>query len=95
MAPLSGEGGAEKTPPTDWAEVFADLVCHTSISKNDIPYMSIPEIQAYRSMLGKNIALKSMGYGDILGTGSVSNSNNNEVKEESTQEDVEAFFGGF
>jgi len=57
--------------------------------------MSIPEIQAYRGKLGKNIALKRMDYGDILGAGTVGTTNNNADSAESTQEDVEAFFNGF
>lgn len=57
--------------------------------------MTIPEIQAYRSKLGKNIALKRMDYGDILGVGSMGNSLSNKPKSESNQEDVEAFFGSF
>ena len=57
--------------------------------------MTIPEIQAYRSKLGKNIALKRMDYGDILGVGSMGNGLSNKPKSESNQEDVEAFFGSF
>ena len=53
--------------------------------------MTIPEIQAYRKELGKNISLK-MGMPDIL-SGNISNSPT--AKEEPSQDDVDTFFGGF
>lgn len=51
----NGEG--EQSSP-DWGEVFGDLVCHTSITHSEIPYMTIPQIEAYRKSIGKNIPLK-------------------------------------
>lgn len=52
-----GEGEGEQ-PEIDWAEVYADLLCHTSISIFEIPEMTIPQIEAIRNKLGKNISLK-------------------------------------
>lgn len=42
----------------DWAEVFADLLCHTSLDYEGILRRTIPQIEAIRSRLGKNISLK-------------------------------------
>ena len=50
-APSNSEEGASKPPPTDWAEIFADLICNTSITRKEIPYMTIPEIQSYRKQI--------------------------------------------
>lgn len=52
-----GEGENESHEP-DWAEVYSDLLCHTSIGVFEIPEMTIPQIDAIRRRLGKNIALK-------------------------------------
>ncbi|HHX60994.1 MAG TPA: hypothetical protein GX707_09835 [Epulopiscium sp.] len=68
------------------------MICHTSITDDQIPYMSIPKIQAYRSKLGKNISLK-IGMPNIFG-GSTPLSPTT-TQEESSQEDVESFFGSF
>jgi hypothetical protein len=51
------EGGAENPKP-DWSEIYADLLCHTSVGPFDIPNMTIPQIDAIRGKLGKNIAIK-------------------------------------
>lgn len=53
--------------------------------------MTIPEIQAYRKELGRNISLK-LGMSDVLG-GNIPNSPT--AKENPSQEDVDTFFGGF
>lgn len=58
MAASDGEKGAAENSPVDWADIFAELVCHTTITRNDLPNMALPEIYAYRSKLGKNISLK-------------------------------------
>lgn len=96
MAPSSGDEGANKPPPTDWAEVFADFACHTNITKSEIPFMTLPQIQAYRGKLGKNIQLKKMSPQDILGgTFTGTSTLLPTTKGESSQEDVESFFGSF
>ncbi len=93
MAPSQkdGAGPEDKPPPPDWAEIYADLLCHTSISVTDIPKMTIPQIDAIRARLGKNIAIK-IGMPNIFGGISESN-----VSDEGTssQEDVDSFFNDF
>jgi len=94
LAPSSNENneeGAEKTPPPDWGEIFTEFVCHTNITKSELINMSIPEIQAYRNNLGKNIAIK-IGIPNIFGGPDMQSATD---KSESSQEDVEAFFGSF
>lgn len=53
--------------------------------------MTIPEIQAYRKELGRNISLK-LGMPDIL-SGNIPNTPT--TNENPSQEDVDTFFGGF
>jgi hypothetical protein len=53
-----GAGPEDKPPPPDWAKIFTDLLCHTSAGPSDIPNMTIPQIDAIRSRLGENIAIK-------------------------------------
>ena len=65
MAPADKEDGAENPKP-DWAEVYADLLCHTSLSYEEISNRTIPQIDAIRSRLGKNIAIK-IGMPGIFG----------------------------
>ena len=86
------EGEAESSSPIDWGEIFSDLVCHTSITDSEIPYMSLPKIQAYRKGIGKNIPLK-VGITSLFGGGMTTD--NEEPQGEATQEDVEAFFNDF
>jgi len=50
----------------DWAEVYTDLLCHTSIPYEEIANRTIPQIDAIRSKLGKNIAIK-IGMPGIFG----------------------------
>lgn len=58
--------------------------------------MSLPEIRAYRSNLPKNIQLKKMSVQDILGgTFTGASTVSPAAKGESSQEDVESFFGSF
>ena len=58
--------GAENSNP-DWAEIYSDLLCHTSIRFFEIRKMTIPQINAVRNKLGKNIALKVGMPGGIFG----------------------------
>jgi hypothetical protein len=53
-----GAGPEDKPPPPDWAKIYADLLCHTSVGPFDIPNMTIPQIDAIRGKLGENIAIK-------------------------------------
>lgn len=69
MAPppqKDGAGPEDKPPPPDWAEIYTDLLCHTSISPFDIPNMTIPQIDAIRARLGKHIPI-SMGMPGLFG----------------------------
>jgi hypothetical protein len=61
-----GAGPEDKPTPPDWAEIYADLLCHTSIGPFDIPNMTIPQIDAIRSKLGKHIPIK-MGMPGLFG----------------------------
>lgn len=69
MAPPSKKDGAgpeDKPPPPDWAEIYTDLLCHTSISPFDIPNLTILQIDAIRARLGKHIPIK-MGIPSLFG----------------------------
>lgn len=57
MAPSDKKDGAEISKP-DWAEIYTELLCHTSMSYEEIGNRTIPQINAIRSRLGKNIAIK-------------------------------------
>lgn len=85
-----GEGESESSP-TNWGEIFGDLVCHTSIPHSEILYLTLPQIEAYRVSIGKNIPIK-IGVSSMFG-GMMDSPQN--MSGESTQEDVESFFGGF
>jgi hypothetical protein len=54
----NGEGSNEKPEEPDWAEIFSDLINHTSLGHFEILELTIPQIEAYRGKLGKNIAIK-------------------------------------
>lgn len=55
MAPADKTDGAEEP---DWAEIYADLLCHTSLSYEAIGSMTIPQIEAIRIRLGKHIPIQ-------------------------------------
>lgn len=57
--------------------------------------MTLLEIKAYSKGIYKKHSSNNFGLGSMLGNYIPSSNVNSEVKEESTQEDVEAFFGGF
>jgi hypothetical protein len=61
-----GAGPEDKPHPPDWAEIYADLLCHTSENSSTIPNMTIPQIDAIRARLGKHIPI-SMGIPGIFG----------------------------
>ena len=42
----------------DWAEIYTELLAHTSMSPDDISNSSIPFIEAIRARLGTQISLK-------------------------------------
>ena len=54
----------DRTP--DWAEIYTDLLCHTNLSYEEIGSRTIPQIDAIRNRLGKNIAIK-IGIPGIFG----------------------------
>lgn len=59
MAPADKKDGAESPPADpDWSEIYTDLLCHTSMHYDEIRERSLPQIEAIRKNLGKNIALK-------------------------------------
>lgn len=69
MAPppqKDGAGPEDKPPPPDWAEIYTDLLCHTSENSSTIPNMTIPQIDAIRARLGKHIPI-SMGIPGLFG----------------------------
>lgn len=69
MAPPSKKDGAgpeDKPPPPDWAEIYTDLLCHTSISPFDIPNLTIPQISAIRVRIGKHAQI-SMSIPGLFG----------------------------
>ena len=57
MAPADKKDGAETSKP-DWSEIYTDIICHTSMHYEEIAERTIPQIEAIRSKLGKNISLK-------------------------------------
>lgn len=85
----NGEGISDSP---DWGEVFGDLVCHTSITHSEIPYLTLPQINNYRRSIGRNIPIK-IGIPNMFGSSSTPSPST--PQEESTQEDVESFFNGF
>lgn len=48
----------EKPVKTDWGEAFTELLCHTSMSYEEIQRRTIPQIEAILSNLGKHISLR-------------------------------------
>lgn len=58
----NGEGDLSSPQNTyDWGEIFGDIVNHTSIPPSEIPYMTLPQIDAYRRSVGKHIPIKVYG----------------------------------
>jgi hypothetical protein len=67
VAPSQKDGASsEKPTPPDWAEIYADLLYHTSENSQTIPYMTIPQIDAIRARLGKHVPI-SMGIPGLFG----------------------------
>jgi hypothetical protein len=52
-----GADSDDKSSHLDWSELYADLLCHTSISYFEIHEMTIPVIQAIRKKIGKHIEM--------------------------------------
>ena len=48
----------EKPVKTDWGEAFTELLCHTSMSYEDICRRTIPQIETILSKMGKHISLR-------------------------------------
>ena len=70
------------------------MVCHTSITHSEIPYLTIPQINNYRKGIGKNAPIKMGLFGMLGGMPSEQGEKSPEHKEP-CQEDVDSFFNGF
>jgi hypothetical protein len=60
-------GGKLALPPTDWGEIFTEIVCHTNISYSEIGEMTIPALEAIMRRLGLHINVKrtpNLGFSD-------------------------------
>lgn len=60
-------GGKLALPPTDWGEIFTEIVCHTNISYSEIGEMTIPALEAIMRRLGLHIDVKrtpNLGFSD-------------------------------
>jgi hypothetical protein len=69
VAPSDSKVGAEKPPPTNWAKIYSQLVCHTSIRYEEISNRTIPQIEAILAELPENISIKiGMPSGILAGT---------------------------
>ena len=60
------EDGADKLPETDWGKVFSKLLCHTSLTYEDILNRTKPQLDAILSDLPENLSLK-IGIPGIFG----------------------------
>lgn len=58
MASSDSKDGAEKPSPTNWAKIYSQIVCHTSIPYEQIANRTIPQIEAILSELPENISIK-------------------------------------
>ncbi len=66
-------------PPTDWGEIFTEIVCHTNISYSEIGDMTMLALEAIMRRLGLHIDVKrtpNLGF------------SNGEEGEGSSQDDV-------
>lgn len=60
-------GGELALPPTDWGEIFTEIVCHTNIGYFEIGDMTIPALEAIMRRLGLHINVKrtpNLGFSD-------------------------------
>lgn len=96
MAPSSPSNDKEedennKNPPPNWGKIYARVLYHTGMGYEEIGRRTIPQIMAILDGAEENIAIK-MSMPNIFGS---SNIQANSTNEESSQEDVEAFFNSF
>lgn len=90
MAPSDSKGGAENSPPTDWAIIYARLLFHTGMHYEEIGRRTLPQINALLEQAGENISIK-IGMPNIFGGISEGNISSNDT----SQEDVDSFFNDF
>ena len=90
IAPSEKKEGADKQAPNDWGQIYAKLL-DLGLGYDEIPKRTYPQIQA---LLGgrAGVIVEKMSMPNIFG---YSNNAINTTVEESSQEDVEAFFNGF
>lgn len=76
--------------PSDWGQIYSRVLYHTGMNYEEIARRTLPQIVAILDGAEENISIK-MGMPNMFGTPPLSPT----TQEESSQEDVEAFFGGF
>ena len=60
-------GGKLALPPTDWGEIFTEIVCHTNIGYFEIGDLTMPALEAIMRRLGLHIDVKrtpNLGFSD-------------------------------
>lgn len=81
----------DESRPPDWGKIYSRILFHTGMGYEEIARRTIPQIMAILDGADENISLK-IGMPNIFG-GSPPLSPT--TQEESSQEDVESFFGSF
>ena len=90
-------GGELVLPPTDWGEIFTEIVCHTNISYSEIGDMTMLALEAIMTRLGLHVDVKrtpNLGFSDSEeGEG---NSKSDDVYGDTVEERMAfaALFGG-
>lgn len=77
--------------PPNWGEIYSRVLYHTGMAYEEIERRTIPQIMAILDGAEENISIK-MGIPSMFGATPTFYPT---TTEESSQEDVEAFFGGF
>jgi len=60
-------GGELVLSPTDWGEIFTEIVCHTNISYSEIGDMTMLALEAIMTRLGLHVDVKrtpNLGFSD-------------------------------
>jgi hypothetical protein len=47
-------GGELALPPTDWGEIYTEIVCHTNIGYFEIGDLTMPALEAIMTRLGNS-----------------------------------------
>lgn len=101
IAPHSkAKEGANEPSPIDWGEIYVRLL-EIGLRYDEIPKRTFPQIQALLNGWDKNFAAKLQIpniFGTMLGIPGMLNTNSSPLSptnQESTQEEVEAFFNSF